>query len=246
MGLVEDALRKGQTVLSEYESKGLLKSYGIPVVKEEFVDDLERAISAARDIGYPVVLKVCSPEVSHKTERGLIELNLSNEAELMAAFGRLQERTAGEHVGFLVEEMVRGPRELVIGMIRDPQFGPCVMFGLGGIFTEIFQDVTFRVAPIRKRDALEMVHEIRGHKLLGAIRGMEAVDLEILTASLVALGKIGLDHEAIQEIDINPLIVRGGQPLAVDALVVLREPSAMGKEGRDERITAKNARHALS
>lgn len=230
MGLVQDALRKGQTVLSEYESKCLLKSYGIPVVKEEFVEDLERAISAARGIGYPVVLKVCSPEVSHKTERGLIELNLWNEAELAAAFQRLQGRTAGEDVGFLVEEMVKGTRELVIGMIRDPQFGPCVMFGLGGIFTEIFQDVTFRVAPIRKRDALEMVHEIRGQKLLGRIRGMEAVDLEILSKSLVALGRIGLDHEAIQEIDINPLIVRGGQPLAVDALVVLREPSHVGKE----------------
>jgi acetyl-CoA synthetase (ADP-forming) len=109
----------------------------------------------------------------------------------------------------------------MIGMVRDAQFGPSVMFGLGGIFTEVLQDVVFRIAPLRKRDALDMVQGIKGHRILGAIRGMKAVDLEVLTRSLIAVGRIGLDHAEISEIDVNPLIVKGTRPVAVDALVVL-------------------------
>lgn len=225
MEIIEEALSKGQRFLSEYEAKLLLGSYGIPVVREMLVGDIDGAIEAAREIGYPVVLKVCSPEVTHKTERGLMELNLQDEGSLHKAFRRLQEKAQIENGMFLVQEMVKGSRELVMGMVRDPQFGPCVMFGLGGIFTEVFQDVTFRVAPIKKRDAFDMFHEIKIHKLLGPMRGMEPVDLEALSLSLIALGKIGLDHDPVQEIDVNPLIVKGNHPVAVDALVVLRSPS---------------------
>ena len=117
--------------------------------------------------------------------------------------------------------MVRGEREIMIGMVRDAQFGPSVMFGLGGIFTEILRDVVFRVAPVRKRDALAMVRGIQGHRILDAVRGMKAVDLDLLTASIMALGRIGLDFEDIAEIDVNPMIVKGARPVAVDALVVL-------------------------
>ncbi len=106
-------------------------------------------------------------------------------------------------------------------MIRDPQFGPCVMFGLGGIFTEILRDVSFRVAPIEKRDALEMMKEIKAHKILDAIRGLDPVDLDVLSKALISLGQIGMENERVKEIDINPMIVRNGQPVAVDALVVL-------------------------
>lgn len=222
--IVEAALESGQKALSEYDSKRVLASYGIPVVQEALVRDSEAAKDAASRIGYPVVLKACSPEVTHKTEKGLIEVDLRHEEDLIQAFERLQERAQGLDGDFLVQEMIKGPRELVIGMIRDPQFGPCVMFGLGGIFTEILRDVSFRVAPIEERDALEMMREIKGHKILDAIRGMDAVDVKALSQSLIALGNIGLEHEAVQEIDVNPLIVRGSQPVAVDALVVLKEP----------------------
>lgn len=228
MKIIEEALGKGQKFLSEYEAKLLLGSYGIPVVKEKLVDDVAGAIEVAREIGYPVVLKVCSPEVAHKTEKGLMELNLQDETSLIRAFGQLQERAQIKNGGFLVQEMVKGSRELVMGMIRDPQFGPCVMFGLGGIFAEVLQDVTFRVAPIRRRDTLDMFREIKSYKLLGPMRGMEPVDLEALSLSLVALGKIGLELGSIQEIDVNPLIVNGKHPVAVDALVVLRLHSANG------------------
>ncbi len=111
---------------------------------------------------------------------------------------------------------------MVIGMTRDPQFGPCVMFGMGGIFTEVFNDVCFRVAPIEKRDALEMMQEIKAHKILQPIRGMEAVDLDVLSQSLISLGKIGLENESVEQIDVNPLIIKKGKPIAADALVILK------------------------
>jgi acetyl-CoA synthetase (ADP-forming) len=121
----------------------------------------------------------------------------------------------------LVQEMVKGSRELMVGMTRDAQFGPCVMFGLGGVFTEILKDVSFRVAPITKRDALEMMQEIKAHKILDDIRGMPAADLETLSEILIKIGQIGVENEGIKEIDVNPLILQGSKPVAVDALVVL-------------------------
>jgi acetyl-CoA synthetase (ADP-forming) len=120
--------------------------------------------------------------------------------------------------------MIKGKRELVIGLIRDPQFGPCVMFGLGGIFTEILKDVSFRLAPLEKRDALEMMDEIKAHKILGSVRGMEPVDRDILSEMLINVGKIGVENDTIKEIDINPVIISGSSPIAVDALIVL-EPA---------------------
>jgi acyl-CoA synthetase (NDP forming) len=224
--ILKKARRQNQRALSEYEGKEILAAYGIPVARERLVQDLKGVHESAHEIGYPVVLKVCSPEVSHKTEKGFIEIDLRNEKDVELAFKRLQVKAREVDGLFLVQEMVKGTRELVIGMIRDPQFGPCVMFGLGGIFTEILRDVSFRVAPIEKNDALEMMRDIKAHKILEPIRGMEAVDLDVLARSLIALGRIGMEHEAIQEIDVNPLIVRGSQPVAVDALFVLNEANS--------------------
>lgn len=219
--VLKKAKERGQKALSEYESKCILKSYGIPVTREELVQDLQGAKRAAQNIGYPVVLKACSHELTHKTEKGLIEVGLRDERDLEEAFTKLSKALEGIRAEYLVQEMVKGARELVIGMTRDPQFGPCVMFGLGGIFTEILRDVSFRVAPIEKRDALEMMEEIKGKKILEAVRGMEAVDRDLLAQSLIALGDLGMEQEEIQEVDVNPMIVRGSQPVAVDALVVL-------------------------
>jgi succinyl-CoA synthetase beta subunit len=226
MDLVKEALRKGQRNLSEYEAKKLLQQYGIPVATEMLVADEEEALKVARMIGYPVVIKLCSPEVNHKTERRLVEMDIRSDQELLQAFERLRQKAPPEGGGFLIQELVKGSRELMIGMIRDPQFGPCVMFGLGGIFTEVLRDVTFRVAPVWKEDALEMLREIKSHKILGAIRGMKAVDLDVLSHCLIALGEMGLREKAVKEVDVNPLIVREGKPVAVDALVVLNSNSA--------------------
>ena len=122
-----------------------------------------------------------------------------------------------------MQEMVSGQREVMIGMVRDAQFGPSVMFGLGGIFTEILQDVSFRVAPVRKRDALDMMAAIRAHRILDGVRGMKPVDRHVMAQAIMALGRIGLDFPEISEIDVNPMIIRGSRPVAVDGLIVLGE-----------------------
>jgi acyl-CoA synthetase (NDP forming) len=219
--IISEAVSKGRSVLSEYESKTFLASLGIPFARDELVDSLSEAENAAGEIGYPVVLKVCSERAVHKTDKGLIKTGIRDREELAPAFESLFSR-AGELEGaILVQEMIRGERELVMGMTRKENFGPCVMFGLGGIFTEALEAVSFRVAPFDEREALDMMNEIPGRKILNEFRGMAPVDRERLASYLVSLGKIGLEYPEIREIDVNPMIVRDGQPVAVDALVVL-------------------------
>ena len=226
MNVIDQALGEGRTTLSEYESKRVLASYGVPVTREVLVEDPKGLAAATREIGFPLVLKGCSPEISHKTETGMIYVDIRNEQEAEAALTSIMTGFAGRQGPVLVQEMVKGARELVVGLTRDPQFGPCVMFGLGGIFTEILRDVSFRVAPLEKRDALEMMQEIKGHKILQAVRGMEAADLDLLADILMQVGRIGMEHEAVKEIDVNPVILARGKPVAVDALFILNGSTA--------------------
>jgi succinyl-CoA synthetase beta subunit len=226
MKIIEDALKRGDKALNEYESKRLLDAYSIPVTKEFVATSITEALSFAKQIGYPVVLKGSSRTLTHKTEHKLIELGIDSDQALEKAYAALTERGMGQLDGILVQQMVKGERELVAGLIRDPQFGPCVMFGLGGIFTEVLKDVTFRVAPLEMRDALEMMDEIRARKLLDAFRGKPAVNREVLAHALINLGRIGLEIEEVAEIDINPMIIHDDMPIAVDALVILRNPKA--------------------
>ena len=221
MEIIEKALGEGKKTLSEYESKKVLEAYQIPVTREVLVQDGRELIEAAREIGFPLVLKGCSSDISHKTEKGLIRVDIRNEDEATAAFEEITAGMGGEGNAVLVQEMVKGQRELVVGLTRDAQFGPCVMFGLGGIFTEILKDISFRIAPLEKRDALDMMRDIKGHKILDAVRGMEAADLDILADILIKVGRIGMENDRIKEIDINPVILSGSRPIAVDALVVL-------------------------
>ncbi len=221
MKIIDTALNEGRSTLSEYESKQVLASYGVPVTPEELVINPEDLSQAIHKIGYPLVMKGCAAEIAHKTERGLIRLDVRNEDEAQTAFKEITAAMDGAEKAVLVQQMIKGQRELVVGLTRDPQFGPCVMFGLGGIFTEILEDTSFRVAPIEKRDALEMIQEIKAHKILEAIRGMEPVDKDMLADILIEIGRLGIENEAVKEIDINPLIISRGKPVAVDALVVL-------------------------
>ena len=221
MKVIEKAKKEGRTTLSEYESKQILTAYGISVTREVIVDDVKDLIETVEEIGFPLVLKGCSPEISHKTGKGLIKLDIRTEKEARTSFEEIMTNMKDGYKAVLVQEMVKGQRELVVGLTRDPQFGPCVMFGLGGIFTEVLKDISFRVAPLEKRDALEMMQDIKGNKILEAIRGMEAVDLEQLSDILIQVGRIGLENDSIKEIDINPLIISGNRPIAVDALVVI-------------------------
>jgi acetyl-CoA synthetase (ADP-forming) len=222
MKIIDDALKRGAKSLSEYESKLLLAKYDIPITGEALVASEADAVAKAAELGYPVVLKGSGETISHKTEMNLIALNLRDDDEVRKAFKDLTSSAKAEVKEVLVQQMVAGDRELLVGLNRDVQFGPCVMFGLGGIFTEILEDVAFRVAPLSRFDAMDMMNDIKGKKILDAFRGKPAVDREKLADILQAIGQIGLDHEQINEIDINPLKLLKGKPVAVDALVVLK------------------------
>jgi len=222
MKIIEDALKRSAKTLSEFESKKFLSEYGVNVTKETVVSKEDDAVSAAKEMGYPVVLKGSGEELAHKTELDLIALNLRDEKEVREAFQRLTSTPKADVKEVLVQQMVKGDRELVVGLTRDAQFGPCVMFGLGGIFTEILEDVAFRVAPLTKWDAMDMMKDFRAHKILDEFRGQPAVNREVLADILIAIGNIGMEQDKVKEIDINPMkIMADGKPIAVDALVVL-------------------------
>ena len=222
MNLLKEAMAKGQATLSEYDSKRFLSCFGIPVCGESLAESPDLAAAEAVKIGFPVVLKASGADLTHKTEVGGIALNLGSIEEVKKEGERLLKIKGCE--ALLVQEMVKGARELVCGLTRDPQLGPCVMFGLGGIFTELLNDVAFRIAPLTSWDAREMMQEIRSRKIIEPFRGEAAVDIDILSKTLVALGEIGLQFEEVSEIDINPLKIRfDGKPVAVDALIVLKK-----------------------
>ena len=220
MEVLEKAKREGRTQLSEHESKKVLAEYQVPVAREVLVDNVEDLSKAAVEIGFPLVIKGCSADLAHKTEKGLIVTDVRSDQEARQAYEQIMSGL-GQPIPVLVQEMVKGQRELVVGLTRDPQFGPTVMFGLGGIFTEVLHDVSFRVAPLDEKDALEMMDEIRGHKILDAVRGMPAVDRAALSQTLIQVGRLGLDHPEIKEVDLNPLIITGDRAVAVDALIIL-------------------------
>ena len=222
MQVIKKAVKEGRKALTEYEAKKVLRSYGIPTTREFLVHSQKEAVEKAERLGYPVVLKGSGSQLLHKTELDVIRLNLKNAREVREAFREIKKNAGDKLEGVLVQEMVKGERELVIGLIKDPQFGPCVMFGLGGIYTEILRDVSFRVAPITKQDAYQMMEEIRARKILDAVRGMAPADKKTLAKALVGLGRLGIDHPEIKEVDVNPLILtKKGKPMAVDALIVL-------------------------
>ncbi len=224
MQIIDKALKEGRSTLTEHESKQVLASYHLPVTREELVSSPEELLEAAGHIGYPLVIKGCSAEIAHKTEKGLIRVDVRNDEEATTAFREISAAMNGATgEAILVQQLVKGQRELVVGLTRDAQFGPCVMFGLGGIFTEILKDTVFRVAPLEKQDALEMMQEIRASKILEEIRGMVPADKDRLAEMLMTVGRIGIENDRIKEIDINPVIISGGKPVAVDALVVLQE-----------------------
>ncbi|PKN52339.1 MAG: CoA-binding protein [Deltaproteobacteria bacterium HGW-Deltaproteobacteria-13] len=220
--ILEKAKSQDRTALTEAESKEVLRQYGIPVVEEKVVNTIEEAKTAAKVTGYPVVLKGLGSRLTHKTEKGLVKLNLKNEEELHSAAIYIKEAAGNDLEGFLIQPMLEGKREFVAGLFRDEQFGATVMFGLGGIFTEAIGDVVFRLAPFDGNEAQKMIDELHAQKLLGAFRGENAPDKDALIKTLVGLSRIGTEIPDIKEIDINPLLVSAdGKITAVDALIVL-------------------------
>lgn len=218
--LISEAVSKGYKNLDEYDSKRLLAAYGVPISAENLTFTEAEAAAAASAAGYPVAVKGCHPALAHKTGKGLIYLDQRDELALLRAYRAIQE-AAGEEIPVLVAQMIGGSREFTAGMTRQPGFGPCVMFGLGGIFTEALKDASFRAAPLSKTEAEELLTSIRAAELLGSFRGLPAVDRDSLAEILQIISFIPLLHPEILEIDLNPILISGSKPVVVDALAVL-------------------------
>ncbi|OQX62845.1 MAG: CoA-binding protein [Desulfococcus sp. 4484_241] len=226
----QDGNGAGQVALSEKDSKILLARYGIPTVEERAAASVDEAVAISDEIGYPVVVKGLGSRLLHKTEAGLVHLKLS-EAESVREACRMIKQSAGSLLeGFLIQPYVEGKREFVAGLFHDSVFGPVVMFGLGGVFTEALSDVSFRVAPVTRQDALDMIGEIRSKALLGEFRGEKAADLEQLVSVITGLSELCEKEPDVAEVDINPLIITpSGNVCAVDALVVRGGVAALRK-----------------
>lgn len=222
--LIRKLRAEGRWSMTEDESKKLLKDYGVPVVKDKVVNRLNDAVLYARKIGFPAVVKGHGAKLSHKTERGLVKINLKSAREVREAFQAIKASAGSDWEGCLVAPFVQGSREFVAGLFRDAQFGPAVMFGLGGIFTEALADAAFRIAPFDEKEARRMIGEISSRKLLGNFRGEAPADTDQIVKILVGLSRLGMERPDIKEVDINPLIITPkGKVAAVDALVVLNE-----------------------
>jgi len=213
--------------LLETEARELLKEYHISLPEAELANNLDKAVEAGNRLGYPLAMKVVSPDIIHKSDAGGIKLGLNNQEDIKRAFKEIVENaekvvTKEKILGTLISPMAKKGQECIIGMIRDAQFGPVIMFGLGGIFVEVLKDVSFRVAPLAAEDIDEMVKEIKGYKILTGIRGEKPKDIEAIKDILVRLSEIVIDNPEIKEIDLNPVIVHEKGASIVDSRVILR------------------------
>ena len=222
-----DTLRKEERVrLTEIESKEFIKEAGIPVVDSKLAKSKKQAIEISKGFGFPVVLKIVSPDVLHKSDSGGVKLGLENATQVGNAYNEIllsvkQHFPEAVVQGVSVQKMARPGTEVIIGMTKDAQFGPVLMFGLGGILVEVLKDVSFRVVPLSKRDAHEMIREIKGYPLLEGYRGQEAADISFLEDILVKLSGFIEMHPEIQELDLNPVFVYKDGAIAVDARIIL-------------------------
>lgn len=231
--LAADVLKTARTA-GQYnlglESLGILKAYGIPVVKTVFAKTEEEAVKTAEEIGYPLVMKVISPQISHKSDVGGIRLSLRNGEEVRAAFREMMEgipkkRPDAVLEGIQMQEMLSGGKEVIIGMIRDPTFGPMLMFGLGGVYVEILKDVMFAIAPVNEREAREMITGIKTYPLLSGARGSKPSDIDALADTILRVSRLVCDFPQIEEFEINPMMVfeEGKGALAVDMRLTLKK-----------------------
>jgi acetate---CoA ligase (ADP-forming) subunit beta len=210
--------------LSEAESRRVVARHGVPVspfVTGTSTDEVLAAVAAAPDVVFPVVAKLCGRAIAHKTERGLVRLRLADEAGLRAACDELLAAASPDDgdVEVLVSTMVAGNRELIAGLTDDPQFGMTIMLGVGGILAEAIRDVVFRLVPIDEIDAGEMIDDLATQRLIGEFRGEPSLDRQALVATLVALATVGVEESGVRSVDLNPLILVDGRPIAVDALL---------------------------
>ena len=213
----------GQKVLTEYESKKLLQDIGIPIPEQALTKSKEETVSAAEDMGYPVVMKLMAEDVVHKSDMGAVKLDIKGKEEVEQAYEELMEIPSEAEKQISVQKMADEPiAELIIGMTTDPQFGPALMFGIGGILVELLEDVSFRIAPITEYDAKEMIHEIKGFPLLDGFRGKPKADIDAIVDTLMKISDFVIENEEIYEMDLNPVFIYEDRLVCVDARIILK------------------------
>ena len=220
---------QGRNTIGDTEAQAILTAYGITIPRSKVAANPDEAAAFCQEIGYPVVMKIASPDILHKSDVGGIIVGVKNDAEAQQAFDTLVQR-AKEHVpnariwGAQIQEMIAGGREVIIGMNRDVQFGPLIMFGLGGIYVEVLKDVVFRVAPMTRQQAQQMVESIRTYRLLAGVRGQAPSDIDAIVDTILRIAQLVTDFPEIAELDINPMFVRekGKGGVAVDMRLILK------------------------
>jgi len=226
--IIDKARSEGRTVLTEVESKEFLKPAGINIIDTKLATSREEAISISRQFGFPVVLKIASPDIVHKSDGGGVRLGLKTASQVSKAYDDIMQAIRQKYPqarlhGVAVQKMARPGVEVIVGMSKDAQFGPVLMFGLGGILVEVLKDVSFRIVPLSRRDAAEMIREIKGYPLLEGYRGQEAVDISYLEELLLKVSDFVEKNPEIRELDLNPIFAYGDGAIAVDARVILEE-----------------------
>ncbi len=223
--LLKNKLESNQTVLTEFESKNLLKEIGIPIPEQELATTKEETIAVAKKIGFPVVLKLMAEDIIHKSDTGAVKLNINNEVEIANAYDELMKIPSQSEKSISVQKMADEPiTELIIGMTTDAQFGPALMFGIGGILVELLEDVSFRIAPITEYDAREQIHEIKGFPILDGYRGKPKADIDAIVNTLLKISDLVIKHEEINEMDLNPVFIYENGLVCVDARIILKKP----------------------
>jgi len=224
--IFEEARKEGRKYLLEPEAKTICAEYGIPVTKFMVAKTEDEAVEYAEELSYPVVLKIVSPDIIHKFDVGGVALNLKDASEVREAYRKILGNVKGHKPkakikGIIVQEMAPESTEVIIGATKDPQFGPALMFGLGGIFVEVLKDVTFRIAPINEQEAREMIAEVKAYPILKGYRNQPPADIDSITKILVNTSRLVMDHREIKELDLNPIMVYEKGAKTVDARIIL-------------------------
>ncbi|MBN2187412.1 MAG: acetate--CoA ligase family protein [Dehalococcoidia bacterium] len=215
-------------ILTEVESKELLKQWGIPVVETKLAGTKKEAVSISKEIGFPVVLKIISPDVVHKSDSGGVRLGLANATQVSNAYSEIMSSMRQKYPqaaiqGVSVQPLARAGIEVIVGVSQDPQFGPVIMFGLGGVLVEVLKDVSFRIVPVTRRDAQEMIKEIKGYPVLEGYRVHEPANISALEELIVKVSRFIEQNPQIKELDLNPIFAYKDKAVAVDARIILEE-----------------------
>jgi len=221
--ILKKKIELDETVLTEFESKELLEEIGIKVPTQILTTSKEETVNAIEKIGFPIVLKLIAEDIVHKSDTGAVKLNLKSSEDVEQAYDELISIPSQKEKKISVQKMEKEPiTELIIGMTTDPQFGPALMFGIGGILVELLEDVSFRIAPITQYDANEMVHEIKGFPILDGYRGKPKADIKAITDTLLKISDLVIKHEEIKEMDLNPVFIYEQGLICVDARIILK------------------------